>query len=120
MTLEMINIHRELKAIFGYVLDYDNSLVILKKRLCEELEMINDELLEPDEMAWGKLTREECENGFLDIDHELHEEWGTKSFNILHFISALRGSLKIAPSKDDYDEWVDEVIGGGKPPSENC
>ena len=113
-NLKIIATHPEVKNIFS-----DETLfrqVIYKQRLCDELNMINDELLHPCSSGWGKLTREESENGFLDIDHELHEEWGTKSFNILHFISALRHTDKPSPhsrENDSYDDWVDYAIGDG-------
>tara|TARA_R110002073_G_scaffold12786_1_gene55699 strand:- start:835 stop:1320 length:486 start_codon:yes stop_codon:yes gene_type:complete len=61
-------------------------------KVMEQIIILNDILLEPDKMAWGDITREEADDAFNDVTNPLHEEWGTKSFNLLHWIS-------------DMDDW---------------
>jgi len=46
-------------------------------------------VLQPCPMVWGKMTEEEIEDGFNNINNPLHDDWGTKSFNILHFIECV-------------------------------
>jgi len=64
------------------------------RRVVKQIGQLNDACLEPDEMAWGPITREEADDYFNDPDCIMHEEWGTKSMNILMYNS-------------DYSDWGD-------------
>mgnify|MGYP003652645560 FL=1 len=47
---------------------------------------INEVLLEPDEIQWGPMTREEIDDYFNWVHED--QEWGTKSLQILGSIRA--------------------------------
>ena len=49
----------------------------------------NDILLNPDSMCWGKMTKEDADDAFNDETCDLHDDWGTKSFNMLWLIKDL-------------------------------
>lgn len=51
-------------------------------RCMNQLREVNNELLNPDEMAWGRMTEEEAEASFME-GGEYYDEWGDKSMNIL-------------------------------------
>ena len=59
-------------------------------KVVNQINELNNDLLEPDPMAWGNITREEADDIFNDVavssNGTMHEEWGTKSFNLLHWI----------------------------------
>lgn len=61
----------------------------LKKEMLEEIKHINYDLLHPDCMAWGTMTVDDAEDGFLG-KNEFYDEWGTKSFNILWCIKDIK------------------------------
>ena len=65
-------------------------------KVVNQINELNNDLLEPDPMAWGNITREEADDIFNDVavssNGTSHEEWGTKSFNLLHWIR-------------DWDDW---------------
>jgi len=46
----------------------------------------NDILLNPDKMVWGTMTKEEADDAFNDINNDLHQDWGTKSSEMLLWI----------------------------------
>jgi len=46
----------------------------------------NDILLNPDKMVWGTMTKEEADDAFNDINNDLHDDWGTKSSEMLVWI----------------------------------
>ena len=68
----------------------DAKQMQLKTAMLKEIQTINDYLLHPDSMCWGKMTPEEADNVFNDVNDELYEEWGNKSFNILYYIDHLK------------------------------
>ena len=47
---------------------------------------INEVLLKPDEMVWGKMSREEADDYFNWVHED--QEWGTKSSEILLLINS--------------------------------
>ena len=49
----------------------------------KELNNLNIHALTTDPMVWGRISREEADDIYNDVTHEHHEEWGTKSFNML-------------------------------------
>ncbi len=70
--------------------DYIDEIVLTQEmadhkkpysRVMGVINEINDVLLEPDEMAWGKMTRDEADDYFNWVHED--QEWGTKSEEIL-------------------------------------
>ena len=51
----------------------------------DELNDINYDLTHPDIMVWGVMTVDEAEASFIP-GGEYYDDWGTKSYNILHNI----------------------------------
>lgn len=66
----------------------DAKQMQLKTAMLQEIEDINYDLLHPCEMAWGKITPEEADDAFNDVNNELWDDWGNKSSNILYYIQA--------------------------------
>ena len=62
----------------------------MKNTVLNELKKLNKITLNLDEDNWGKIKEEEAEEIYNNIDHELHDEIGTKSLNILYYIKALK------------------------------
>tara|TARA_R110000796_G_scaffold236536_1_gene356005 strand:+ start:1339 stop:1536 length:198 start_codon:yes stop_codon:yes gene_type:complete len=52
----------------------------------DSINRINEVLLEPDEMVWGKMSREEADDYFNWVHED--QEWGTKSSEILLLINS--------------------------------
>lgn len=65
-------------------------------KIMDQIKRLNDAVLEVDSMAWGDVSREEADDAFNDVTNILHEEWGTKSFNLLHWNS----------DWDDWNDWI--------------
>jgi len=58
------------------------------KNVVEELNSLNEELLKPCVMIWGRMTPEEADDTFNNIqphhgDYNHYNDWGNKTYNIL-------------------------------------
>jgi len=68
----------------------------------------NDILLNPDKMVWGTMTKEEADDAFNDINNDLHEDWGTKSSEMLLWIREVNELVEcdFCGKEEDPDEII--------------
>ena len=71
----------------------------------KELNNLNIHALTTDPMVWGRISREEADDIYNDVTHEHHEEWGTKSFNMLLTLQELDLDSRMLSWSDG--EWTD-------------
>ena len=71
----------------------------------KELNNLNIHALTIDPMVWGRISREEADDIYNDVTHEHHEEWGTKSFNMLLTLQELDFEDRTLDWSDG--EWTD-------------
>jgi len=72
------------------------------KTVVQEINYINHELLHPEAWAWGKMTPNQADDSFNNVDnHGINHyyDWGNKSMNILEFV---KGNGNICGENSPY------------------
>ena len=83
LELKSLNLTKDelYDLLVGHQTDYKQKFLLCMG----QIRLLNWELLNPCQMAWGKMTEEEAEDSFME-GGKFYDDWGDKSMNMLMMI----------------------------------